>query len=277
MTDAPEIAVVLPAYNAAAYLEEAVRSVLAQTFTNFELIIVDDCSSDETPAIAQRLAAGDPRIRVIRNSTNLRAGACRNIGVSAVSSSVRYIAAMDADDRCRKDRLQRQFDFLESRSDCAFCGSSIAVMDESGTVFAEREYPTGSLRILRFFGAFNCFANPTTMFRREIFRSYRYETDRRCEDYALFFRILERHDGDNLPEILLDYRLSSTQQKSRYLKETLLDTIRIQRPYLFRRRFFRFLNLFTWLAELVLYCLPGRLVAYLFRKKYFRKKAIPAK
>ncbi len=271
MANTPLIAVVLPAYNAAAYLEEAVHSVLAQTFTDFELIIVDDCSSDETPTIARKLAAEDSRIRIIRNKTNQRAGSSRNIGISAVSPSVRYIAMMDADDRCREERLQKQFDFLETHPDYALCGSSIAIINDSGIIFAERKYPTGGKNIRSHFGAFNCFAHPTTMFRYELFQTYHYDFTHRCEDYAMIFQILEQHDGDNLPDILLDYRLSSTQQKSCYLKETLLDTIRIQRPYLFRKRFFRFANLLTWLAELILYCLPNQLITYLFQKKYFTK------
>ncbi len=267
----PVIAVVLPAYNAAAYLEEAIRSVLVQTFSDFELIIIDDCSSDETFSIAQRFASEDSRIRVIRNETNQKEGGSRNIGIASVSPSVRYIATMDADDCCRKDRLQKQLDFLDKHREIAFCGAAIAIMDDSGCIFAEREYPSGGKCIRRNFGAFNCFAHPTTMLRRELFQTYRYEPTHRCVDYALFFQILEHHDGDNLPDVLLDYRLSSTQQKSRYLKETLLDTIRIQRPHLFERRFFRFRNVLVWCLELVLYCLPNPLVLYLFQKKYFRQ------
>ena len=267
----PLIAAVMPAYNAADYLEEAIRSVMAQTFREWELIVVDDCSADATPEIAAKLAAEDPRITVIRNPVNRREGGSRNIGIGKISPSVRYVATMDADDRCRPERFRRQFEFLESHPECYVCGGSIALMDERGRVFAERSYPCGAGRILKTYCSCNCFAHPTTMFRRDAFGTLSYDASHRCVDYDLIFRLLEKHDGDNLPEILLDYRISPTQQKSVYLKETLADTIGIQRSRLFDPRFFRMANLFNWCAENVLYLLPGGVVYALFRWKYFRR------
>jgi len=276
MADAsPLIAAVMPAYNAAAFLEEAVRSIMAQTFREWELIIVDDCSTDATQEIAARLAAEDSRITVIRNDVNRRSGGSRNAGIKRISPSVRYVATMDADDRCRPERFRRQFEFMEKHPECFVCGSSIAIIDERGEILAERSYPVGSEHILKHFCAGNCFAHPTTMFRREVFGDLSYDASRRCDDYDLIFRLLETRAGDNLPEILLDYRLSPSQQKAVYLKETLLDSMRIQRPRLFMRRFFRIANLFGWLAEAVLYLLPGSVVYTLFRWKYFRRPQNP--
>ena len=269
--NAPLIAAVMPAYNAAAFLEEAIRSIMAQTFQAWELIVVDDCSADATAEIADRLAAEDPRIKVVRNPVNRREGNSRNIGIKRISPSVRYVATMDADDRCRPERFQRQFDFMEKHPECFVCGASIALMDERGRIFAERRYPCDADRIVKSFCSGNCFAHPTTMFRREIFSDYSYDAAHRCVDYDLLFRVLEDYDGCNLPEILLDYRLSPSQQKSRYLKETLLDSIKLQRTRLLDPRFFRVINLINWCAECVLYLLPGSVIYLLFRWKYFRR------
>ena len=270
----PVIAVVLPVYNTAPFLEEAVRSVICQTFRDWELILVDDCSTDGTPEIATRLALEDPRIRVIRNKVNQREARSRNIGFDHISPSVRYVANMDSDDRCHPDRFQKEFEFLETHPDCTLCGSSIALMDETGAIFAERVYPCGTRRIRKLYCRYNAFAHPTIMFRRNILDAgFRYDPGHRCVDYDLFFRILKQHEADNLPEILLDYRISSTQQKSVYLRETLYDSIVIQCPHLFHPRFFSPMNIFCWLAEIVLCAMPGSLIYFLFCRKYFRKSS----
>lgn len=99
------VSIVMPAYNAAAYIEEAIRSALAQTLAEIELLVVDDASTDATAAIAATLAATDPRVRLLRQPRNSGPSACRNLGMAVAKG--RWLAILDADDALAPDRLER--------------------------------------------------------------------------------------------------------------------------------------------------------------------------
>lgn len=107
------VSVIMPAYNCAATVVESVRSVLAQTYPHFELIIVDDCSMDATPAVLQELAATDPRVVVHRHAQNGGVAAARNTGISL--SRGRYIAFLDADDLWAEQKLALQIDYMATK------------------------------------------------------------------------------------------------------------------------------------------------------------------
>ncbi|TYO88784.1 glycosyltransferase family 2 protein [Oceanicella actignis] len=111
-TDAPDTSVILPAYNVAPFLERAARSALSQEGVAVELIIIDDASSDETHDVAQALAAGDPRVRVLRHARNLGCAPARNAGAAAARG--RWIALLDADDAFLPGRLARLIGMAEA-------------------------------------------------------------------------------------------------------------------------------------------------------------------
>ena len=109
--DSPPISVVIPAFNAGAFLPAAVQSVLNQSYGSFELLIIDDASSDVTPRIAQAFAARDARVHYYRNPANLGVARSRNRGVALAQHS--WIAFLDSDDRWRQDKLARQVAYLQ--------------------------------------------------------------------------------------------------------------------------------------------------------------------
>ncbi len=266
----PVISVVIPVYNAERYLDEAIASIASQSFTNWELIIVDDCSSDESYRIMSAWAVRDARIKIFHNESNLKVAQSRNSGISQISPSSRYIATMDADDRAHPDRLEKQFEFMELNPEYSVCGSSIGIMDENGRVFAIRNYPVSPDKILKLFCRYNPLAHPTTLIRRSMLGNMRYDPEHICDDYDLFFRLAAKYPVDNLTECLVDYRLSTTQIKAKYLKRSLGDSIAIQSKYLFLSRFFSLLNYPSFLAQCILYICPGKLVFGLFKMKYYR-------
>src|SRR3954464_12731722 len=111
ITPEPEmVTVLMPAYNAAETIESAVRSVIDQTWKHWQLLVVNDGSTDRTQAILEELAAGDRRIRVFNSPKNAGLCASLNLGLSMIST--RYVARMDADDLCYPTRLERQMEFL---------------------------------------------------------------------------------------------------------------------------------------------------------------------
>ncbi|HEX6928802.1 MAG TPA: glycosyltransferase family 2 protein, partial [Gammaproteobacteria bacterium] len=126
------ISVVMPAYNLAAYIEASVNSALRQTWRDFELIVVDDGSSDETAAIVERLAADDSRIRLLRSDGNLGGAGARNLGLARARG--RYVAFLDGDDLWHPGKLERQLDVLQDTG-AEICYTAIQKVDAGGRPF----------------------------------------------------------------------------------------------------------------------------------------------
>lgn len=123
MSASPQVSIVMPAYNAAAYLEDTLASVFRQTFTDWELLVIDDCSKDDTSALVQRHQQSDARVRLITLTRNMGAPAGpRNIGVRAARG--RWIAFLDSDDLWHPDKLQVQLVALE-RTGAKFCSTQM--------------------------------------------------------------------------------------------------------------------------------------------------------
>ncbi|XDD52780.1 glycosyltransferase family 2 protein [Leptospira sp. WS4.C2] len=130
----PKVSVIMPAYNAVAYLEESVNSLINQTFRDWELLLVDDCSKDETATLAKKIASSDPRIQFIQKDKNSGSADTRNTGIRL--SSGEYIAFLDADDLWESNFLETMIPFMESKK-AAFSFSSYRIVDENGFEFCE--------------------------------------------------------------------------------------------------------------------------------------------
>ena len=113
----PTISVVMAVYNGEEYLHETMNSIIRQTFDDWELVVVDDCSKDSTPAILAEYAERDSRIRILKNTENKRLQYSLNRAVSEVHG--KYILRIDADDVCRVDRFAKQFKFMERHPELA--------------------------------------------------------------------------------------------------------------------------------------------------------------
>lgn len=209
----PLVSVILPIYNAAEYLRPAIDSILAQTFQNFELILVDDCSQDDSLAIARSYET-DPRVRVLANAQNRGRSFADNWGAELAWG--RYIAKMDADDIALPHRLQTQFDFLENNPAVGLTSSFLQCFGESAIVY---EYPVAADAV-RSFMLFNMpVANPTAFFRRSLLTEHglRYDDtiqDTFGEDYEFIARLAQVATIVNQPEVLLKYRTLPQTQKA---------------------------------------------------------------
>ena len=204
----PSVSVIMPVFNVAAYVEEAVRSILEKTFSAFELILIDDGSSDETPAILDRLAGRDARIRLV-HQTNAGLVAALNLGLSLARG--RYVARMDADDRAYPERLAEQFAFLEKHPEVAVLGGSARLMDRAGRMIGQWRLPTTDLdlKALLRSGA-SPFIHSTVMLRRDVLAAaggYAAGPYLDAENFELWNRLSRTQNLANLPAILLDYRV----------------------------------------------------------------------
>lgn len=130
----PTISIITPAYNCEKYLEEAVDSVLAQTLQDWEMLIIDDCSSDNTYRCMQKLAQKDNRIRIFRNKHNVGAAATRNYGIQEAQSQ--WIAFLDSDDLWRKEKLEKQMAILDKHPEASFLFTGSAFIEDDGMTIA---------------------------------------------------------------------------------------------------------------------------------------------
>jgi glycosyltransferase involved in cell wall biosynthesis len=195
----------MPAYNAARYLGEAVESVLTQTFADFELLVIDDGSSDQTPSIAQQYARADPRVRFLPRSHR---GLVAVLNEGCREAKARYIARLDADDVALPDRLDRQVAFLDEHPDVALLGGGMTFIREDGTPFRDSIPPLDHDLIVLHLSDYNCFYHSSVLFRRSAWQclgGYR-DTLRHAEDYDLWLRMSERYQVGNLPSLLGCYR-----------------------------------------------------------------------
>lgn len=200
----PSVSIVMPVYNGGAYIGGAIDSVLSQAFDDFELVVIDDGSTDDSRAVAGGF--GDPRVRVLTNATNRGLAFSRNRGIR--ESVGRYVAMLDADDLMLPNRLLRQVEYLERHPRCGLVGGGVRVIDEAGTVNRTIMWEIPSEEIPATLLFWNCFAQSATMIRRsaipeEAFR----EGYPPAEDYDLWIRIADRWETALLPEALACYRL----------------------------------------------------------------------
>lgn len=199
----------MPAYNAAAYFQEAIDSVLKQSFRDFELWLINDGSSDETPAIAKAYVLRDARIKFFSNESNQGRVLTINALVHQVSSP--FFTITDADDVSHPKRLEAQLLLLRSEPQLMMCGTSYMAMDERGFII-RKEQVLHSLEDLRKRSLLqSAFLGPTTIMRREVLTAfpefYRLYFKDNMADADLSCRILDRYAATNLTEHLYFYRI----------------------------------------------------------------------
>lgn len=209
--EAPLITVAMPAFNSAGYISQAIDSVLAQTWTDFELLLVDDGSSDQTLSIMRQYET-DARVRVVALPYNRGRPYAR--GQCLAYARGPYIAMLDADDWCAPDRLERQLAYLQAHPDVSVVGSWSRRVDADGRPLPDsmRREPT-TAEAVRCEMLFRCpLHNPTVLARTAALREYGYdEAFRNAEDYDLWARMNSACRMANLPLKLTSYRRHAGQ------------------------------------------------------------------
>ncbi len=199
----PRITVLMPVYNSEKFLREAIDSILQQTFTDFEFLIIDDGSTDNSVSMVQ--AYTDPRIRFYQNEQNMGISPTLNKGIALAAAP--YIARMDADDISYPDRLQKQYDYMQAHPDCVMVSSLVRVVAEDGQLIREDLFES---KYFYYNLTFICWIyHPTVMYRKTAVQDVGMYTEAYSEDYELFWQLSRKYKIFNLPEVLLDYRQTS--------------------------------------------------------------------
>ena len=202
-----KLSILMPAFNVAAYIDQAIVSILDQTFSEFELIIVNDGSTDSTEAIVR--SYHDPRIILI-NQSNKGIAASLNLGLR--SAKAEYIARFDADDICYPERLRKQYEFMISHPDYIIIGSTADYIDENGDYVFTNELPAYSNEAIKDICKKHCpFIHSSVMYKKQLaihLGGYN-EHAHSFEDHLLWRSVLQNGKAINFPEPLIQVRLNA--------------------------------------------------------------------
>lgn len=205
----PLVSVIMPVYNAEKYISASLQSLLHQTYSDFEVILIDDCSSDKSMDIVRSYV--DPRLRIIRNPINIGIAASRNRGLQSCKG--RYIALLDDDDISLPQRLEKQTAFLDDNKDIDVVGGMSIWIDEEDRIIREAiEMPADPDYIKTSFLFENMYNNSEVMFRRSLVENYgiRYaENMLGMEDFRFWIDCSKKGKFSNLDELILKRRMVS--------------------------------------------------------------------
>lgn len=220
-----KVSIVLPVFNMEKYILDAIKSIQQQTYTNWELIIIDDASTDGSEERIRSVK--DKRIKYIKNGKQIGTYPSRNRGLTVTTG--KYIAVMDADDIAHPERLEIQVDFLESNSDILAVGTQFVFLNQKETYLKPQNYSDILISLLYN----NCFLHPSMMIHRELFlaiggynEEYVY-----ASDYDLMCRLALLGKVENLPNSLMYYRCHPKQISSLYIKEQAAYANKIRKNY----------------------------------------------
>lgn len=273
-----KISVVMPVYNAAEYLHESIKSILNQTYQNFEFIIVDDASSDKTWQILKTYARKSKKIKLFRNK--------RNLGVSeAVKKAIdqadgEYIARMDADDIALPSRFEKQIDYLESHPKTVAVGGQCILINKFGQDIGTKTFPTKNEDVYKYIFEFIPLQQPTLMIaRKKLPKNFEFYRDgmNTAEEVELIFKLFACGKVENLPDTLLKYRLHDNNTSLKDIKETFLLTLisRVKAIYKYKYKPTVTGVFVTFAQAMVIFLFPKRMSLFFYktaRKILFYKK-----
>lgn len=220
----PRVSVVMPVYNVALYIEEAIDSILSQTYEDFELIVIDDSSTDNTREIVSSYK--DPRVILIKNE--IKSGIANILNIAIKQARGEFIARMDGDDISLPNRLQIQIDFLDNNPSIALCSCALKMFGSDDKVWI-REANFENIKISMFFHS--PILHATSVFRKDVFikNNLFYNQDTfPAEDYDLWSRSVLKCELINIPNILYLYRIHNYQTTNDLNKVNVIRDIKIK-------------------------------------------------
>jgi glycosyltransferase involved in cell wall biosynthesis len=221
------VSIIMSVYNGEKYLDESIQSILNQTFQDFEFIIIDDCSTDNSAEIIQKYTNQDTRIQFLKKEKNIGIkGFVENLNIGIQKSRGKYIARMDQDDFAFPNRLEKQVEFLNLHQDVFLVGTSMTLMNENSEVYSEKKALTNFDEIKKRIIIDNPIFHPTIMFRNEPNLFYR-DKFYASEDFDFYLRLITSGKKiENLEEPLLRYRIlfnSMSREGNSFIKRLFLE------------------------------------------------------
>ncbi len=267
------VSILLPVYNGERFIERAIKSVLVQSYRDFELIIIDDCSTDKTPLLIQKYAQLDKRVRPLRNPHNLGIQKTLNHGLKEATGE--FIARIDDDDFWTDvNKLKNQIEFLESNPDHVLVGTAVMVVDENSKELFRYQNPQTDGQIRSRILYRNCFAHASVVFRRLAAVAAGGYSElpltHRVEDYDLWLKLGTMGKLANLPDYALGFTLRSGSISWSNKRAQLRQAIAIISRYKGLYPRYRISKLKAWMRYLA-YSAFGSLISDKLRLAVFRR------
>ena len=267
----PFVSVVMPAYNSEEYISNSVESILNQSYTNFEFIIIDDASTDETHNKLLEFKKIDKRIILVKNKTN--EGVTKSLNKAVKIAKGKYIIRMDADDWSYPDRFKLQIELMEKNQDVVISGSYVEICNSNLKVKNLRKYHLYNDTIRKHIFRYSPFAHPATIWKSKVLKENLYnEVIMVSQDYELYFRVGKIGGFMNLDKPLLKLRMHdnsvSVRKSGLQLNTTVL--IRFNAILMHGYEMSRFDKLYNFLQEIGIGLLPTKMRFLLFNllRKY---------
>jgi glycosyltransferase involved in cell wall biosynthesis len=264
----PRVSVVMPAYNAQRYISQAIESILTQTLTDFEFLVIDDGSEDRTAKIVQEYGDRDARVRLLTHGGNRNICNALNTGIRTARGP--YIARMDADDWSYPYRLERQVAFMDAHPEVGVSGGTIEVCDDELRPLNRRTYRRTDAEIRRRLFRYSPFAHPAVIYRTGAARAVGgYDPALAdAEDYDFYFRLGIAWKFANLPDLLL--RLRTTEKSISQSRGRRQERLTIATRFKARAEYGYSMSLldlvYTLLQYISSYLIPPRVKFWLFNR-----------
>lgn len=229
----PRVSIAMPCYNSSKYIDKAIESILEQTFCNFELIIVDDNSTDNTMQKVEVYSKNDFRIKVLKNIYEKGVSGAMNTAIEY--SSGEYFTRMDSDDISVLNRIEKQVNFLDNNKNYSICSVNISMIDKFGNIYNEAVYPDTEVPHEWNFIWTNSIPNAPCMYRTNIIKDNKNKFDKNlktAEDYDFLTRVIIDNKAYMIPEALYLYRYISNSLYNSNLSETFKISLEIGEKYL---------------------------------------------
>jgi glycosyltransferase involved in cell wall biosynthesis len=226
-----KVSVLTSVYNAGKYLDDAIQSILKQTYSDFEFIIINDASTDESAEYLTQI--NDPRVKVIHNQINL--GLTRSLNVGLQHITTEYVARMDADDVAHPQRLENQIRFLDNNPDYMLIGSSYRLINDESKVLDTFVKPMDHVELMWLFHSRTALEHGSVTFRYNTpaLAELRYnEVYRTAQDYDFWLQLLKLGKGAITPELFLDYREHSANVTSTLSNQQITNLKSIAKDFL---------------------------------------------
>jgi len=262
----PLVSVLMPNYNCEKYIWQAIESILGQTFTDFEFIIIDDGSTDKSWDIVQEYAKEDKRIIAIRNKENLKI--CKTLNKWLELAKWKYIARMDSDDIAKNEWLGKVYNYISQNPDIWVCGSNFEIINDNWKIVWKKEFPENNNECKESIWYRNPFAHNSVIIRKEAIENvWWYDEDFvYAEDLELWIRVWKKYNFHNIQENLIQYRIfwdNSILSKQRMMiKNTLKARKKAIKLWYKIPLKWRFFYIWTWWMQF----LPPKFVLWLFNK-----------
>ena len=269
----PKISVMMAVYNAERFLKDSIESILNQTFSDFEFIILDDHSTDNSYEIINEYAKRDNRILVLSNEKNLGIAESRTKSIKYAKG--KYIAIADADDISVPTRLEKQLKYLEKHKECGVVGGFIQLFDsETGKIIGYRKYYEDDVRIRKRIFIYSPIAQPASMIRKEVFDYIGFYNPEYppVEDLDIWFRLGTKYKFANIQEVLINYRVHRNSATIKNMQRVKNLTLQIRQKYIngygYSCTFFD--KIFLFFLRITRHIIPGNITFWIF--SFFRDK-----